>query len=168
MAAQKFLQNVAGKIKEVIAAVTSTANAIVAMDATGKLDVSVLPPGVGAEVLIMITSENLVAGDLVNIYSNAGTLTARRADATTNTKPAHGFVLASTTSPASATVYMPSTTNTAATGLTIGTEYYLSAATPGGVVSTPPSTTGNIVQRVGVADKTTEFVFVPYATIEVA
>ena len=167
MAAQKFLQNVSGKIKEVIAAVTSTANAIVAMDSTGRIDVSVLPVGVGAEVLTMVTSENLTAGDLVNIYSNAGVLTARKADATTNAKPAHGFVLASVTSPANATVYSPSQTNTAVTALTIGSEYFLST-TPGAVTTTPPNAAGNIVQRVGVADKTTEFVFVPYTTIEVA
>lgn len=167
MAAQKFLQNVGGKIKEIIAAVTSTANAIVAMDSSGHLDMSVLPVGIGAEVLTMVTSENLSAGDLVNIYSNAGVLTARKADATTNAKQAHGFTLLSVTSPASATIYMPSTTNTATAGLTIGTEYYLST-TPGGVTSIAPSTTGNIVQRVGIADKTTEFVFVPYVSIEIA
>lgn len=167
MAAQKFLQLVSGKIKEVIAAVTSTANAIVAMDATGRIDVSILPVGVGAEVLTMVTSENLAAGDFVNIYNNSGTITARKADATTNAKIAHGFVLAGTTSPASATIYVDSQTNTQLTGLTLGIDYYLST-TPGGVTSTPPSTTGNIVQRLGLADKTTEIVFAPWSTIEIA
>jgi hypothetical protein len=53
------------------------------------------------------------------------------------------------------------------TGLTLGAEYYL-AATPGAITVTAPSATGNIVQRIGIADKTTEIVFVPYTTIEIA
>ncbi len=168
MAAPKFLRNVAGAIKEVIAAVVGTPDSIVATDGTGRIDVSFLPVGVGPEVLTMITSENITAGAWVNVYNNAGTITARNADATTNAKPAHGFVLASTTSPASATVYGSSQTNTALTGLTLGVQYFLST-TPGvGVATTPPSATGNLVQRLGIADKTTEIVFVPYIPIEIA
>lgn len=167
MAAPKFLRNVSGKIKEIIAAVTSTPDSIVATDATGRIDVSFMPTGVGSEVITMVTSENLTAGDLVNVYSNAGVITARKADATTNAKTAHGFVLANVTSPATATIYLPSQTNSAVTALTLGAEYYLST-TPGGVTTTAPSATGNLVQRVGIADKTTEFVFVPYVPIEIA
>lgn len=167
MAAQKFLQNVAGKIKEVYAAVTSTPNAIVALDATGKLDPSVLPTGVGSEVILATSTEVIASGAFVNVYNNAGTISVRNADATTNGKPAHGFVLAGVGSGVSTSVYLPSQTNTSITGLTLGSEYYLST-TPGAITTTAPSATGNIVQRMGIASKTTEIVFVPYDTIEIA
>lgn len=167
MAAQKFLANVAGKIKEVIASVTSTANAIVAMDATGRIDASVLPVGIGAEIVSAVASEALAAGDLVNLYNNAGVLTVRKADATTNAKPAHGFVLVSVSNAGTASIYLPGHLNTAVTGLTIGSDYYLST-TPGQITTTAPSATGNIVQPVGKADKTTELMFISLPTIEIA
>ena len=52
MAANKYLALVSGKIKEIFASVTGTANAIPAGDATGRLDISWLPIGVGSEVQI--------------------------------------------------------------------------------------------------------------------
>lgn len=159
MAANKYVALVAGKLKEVIATVISAgagdANKIVALDSTGHLDISVMPVGVAAEVVTAITSENITAGALVNLYSNAGVLTIRNADATTNTKPAHGFVIASTTSPASATMYIFGQTNNFVTGLTIGTKYVLSKTTPGGVTDIATfagaQASGNIVQEIGTA-----------------
>lgn len=171
MAANKYIALVSGKLKEVIATVVSTgvseANKIVALDSTGKLDVSVMPSGVSAEVIVVATSENLTAGQFVNLYDNGGTITARKADATTNAKPAHGFVLDSTTSPANATVYFESQQNSALTSLTVGADYYLST-TPGGVTSTPPSSAGNIVQYIGRATSATNLPFIPCDTIEIA
>lgn len=167
MAAPKFLRNVSGKLKEIIAAVVSTPDSIVATDTTGKIDISFLPTGVGAEVIMATASETIAAGAFVNVYNNAGVISVRNADATTSGKPAHGFVLAAFTSGQAVTVYLPSQTNTQQTGLTLGAEYYL-ATTPGAIAVTAPSATGNIVQRIGIADKTTEIVFVPYVTIEIA
>jgi hypothetical protein len=167
MAAQKFLQNVSGKINEIFASVTSTPNAIVAMDATGRVDISVLPVGVGSETITAVASEAITAGAFVNYYSNAGVLNVRNADATTNAKPANGFVLASVAAAATATIYLASQTNNAVTGLVIGSDYYLST-TPGAGTATAPSATGNIVQPLGRADKVTEIVFVPLSTVEIA
>jgi hypothetical protein len=167
MAAQKFLQNVSGKIKEIFASVTSTPNAIVAMDATGRVDISVLPVGVGSETITAVASEAITAGAFVNYYSNAGVLNVRNADATANAKPANGFVLASVAAAATATIYLASQTNNAVTGLVIGSDYYLST-TPGAGTATAPSATGNIVQPLGRADKVTEIVFVPLSTVEIA
>ncbi len=69
MAANKYISLVAGKLKEIFGQVTSSgvgdADKIVALDATGKIDISLLPPGVGAEVVVAISSENLGAGDFV-------------------------------------------------------------------------------------------------------
>jgi hypothetical protein len=159
MAAKKFLRNVAGRITEIIATVTSSGvgndGDIVALDTSGKLDVSVLPVGVGPDVKIHPSSENLVSGDWVNIWNDAGTLKVRKADATATGKEADGFVLANVTSPADATVHFDGI-NTALGSLTLGAQYFLST-TPGvGVATTPPSASGNIVQRLGKAISLTE------------
>lgn len=154
MAAQTFLDVVAGVFQQIRASVTGTANAIPAGDSTGRLDISWMPVGVGAEVVVCASSENLIAGNLINVYNNAGALNARKADATNTSKPAHGFVLSSVTSPANATVYLISNINTAVTGLTIGSDYWLDT-TAGAVTTTAPSGSGNIVQFIGRATATT-------------
>ena len=162
MAANKYLALISGRLKEVFGLVVSSgapdANKIVALDAAGKLDASVLPAGVSAEVTVCASFENLTAGDFVNLFLDSAVIKARKADATTNAKPAHGFVLANVTAPANATVYRISTANTALTGLTIGSDYWLST-TPGAATTTPPSATGNIVQELGRATLTTSMVF---------
>lgn len=167
----KYFFNNSGKLKEKAAIVTSAgagdAGKIIALDSSGLLDVSVMPAGISAEVVVAVSSENLTAGNFVNLYDNAGTVNVRKADATTNAKPAHGFVLANTTSPASATVYLISAKNTGVTGLTVGLDYYLST-TPGGVVSTAPSTAGNIVQFLGRAISATSLPFISDFYFELA
>lgn len=162
MAGNKYLANNAGKIKEV-ASIQSSAGAgdagkIPGLDSAGLLDISMMPAGVGAEVVVVASSENLLAGDFVNLYSNSGTINVRKADATSNAKPADGFVLANVTSPANATVYLISAQNTAVSGLTVGADYYL-ATTPGTVTATAPSSSSNIIQRLGKAKSATALVF---------
>lgn len=160
MAANKYIAMVLGKLTEVTATVTSAgagdANKIVALDASGRLDNSVLPSGIGSDTQVVTTSENLTSGMLVNIYDNAGTITARKADATVAGKEADGFVLASTTSGQNATIYGTGT-NSAVTGL-IGGRVYLST-TAGVITQTPPSSSGNIVQDVGFATAAGELWF---------
>lgn len=161
MAGQKFFALVANKLKEIaglqVSAGVSDAGKIPALDNTGKFDISLLPIGIGPEVVIAVTSENLIAGNFVNLYSNAGVITLRKADATTNTKPAQGFVIANTTSPASATMYILDASNDYMTGLTIGTEYVLSKTVPGGLtdIASFVGVSGNIVQLLGKATATT-------------
>lgn len=157
MAANKYIALVSNKLKEVFASVTGTANAIPAGDATGRLDISWMPLGVGQEVVVAVTSDNLVAGEFVNLYLNGGVITIRKADATTNAKPAHGFVTAITTAPASATMYILGVNNAYMAGLTIGTKYVLSKTTPGGVtdIASFSGVAGNIVQELGIATDTT-------------
>jgi hypothetical protein len=159
MAAKKFLRNVAGRITEIIATVVSSGVAndgdVVALDTTGRLDVTVLPVGVGPDVKIHPSSENLAAGDWINIWLDVGTLKVRKADATAAGKEADGFVLANVTAPANATVFFGGI-NTALASLTLGAQYFLST-TPGvGVATTPPSASGNVVQRLGKAISATE------------
>lgn len=161
--ADKYLASIAGQRTEVEATVTSAgagnAGDIVALDGTGKLDNSVLPTGVGPEVVVLASSENLTAGDFVNIWNDSGTPKARKADATSVGKEANGFVLANVTSPANATVYLAGINNQVS-GLTGGTNYFLSASTPGGIVSTAPSTAGNVVQYIGKASGAAAIYFV--------
>jgi hypothetical protein len=158
MAAKKFLRNVAGRISEIIATVVSAGVAndgdIVALDTTGKLDVTVLPVGVGPDVKIAVASEALTAGDFVNLWNDTGALKARKADATAAGKEADGYVLANVALAGNATVYFGGI-NTSVSALTIGTTYFLST-TPGGSTATAPSATGNVVQRLGKALSATE------------
>lgn len=143
--ADKFQSLISGRETMIEATVISTgapeAGDIVALDGTGKLDVSVLPVGVGPATQSIVTSENLAAGDFVNVYDNAGTPTARKADST-NDRRASGFVLSSVTAPAAATVYFEGQ-NTQVSGLTAGQRLYLDAA--GAVTSTAPSLAGGDV-----------------------
>jgi hypothetical protein len=156
--ADKYIYNNQGTLTEKQATVVSTgasdAGKIVALDPTGKLDNSLLPVGVGADTKILPASENLVAGDFVNVWNDSGTVKVRKADATTVGKEANGFVLSAASAGTNATVYFEGTNNQLS-GLTGGTTYFLST-TAGGVTSTAPSGSGNIVQKVGKALSTTE------------
>jgi hypothetical protein len=161
MAANKYLAIIAGLVKEVFATITSAgaanANQIVALDPTGHLDPSVLPPGIGLEVISVVASEALAAGSFVNLFTNAGVLGARNADASSSLKFANGFVLTSVASAGTATVYLLGQTNTAVTGLTAGADYWLS--TVGAVTTTPVATAGFINQRLGKAFTATSIYF---------
>lgn len=160
MAANKYIANIAGKLKEVFGTVISAgvanANQIPALDSTGRLDISLMPIGVDVEVVVAATSENLTAGDFVNLFVVGAAITLRKADSTTNAKPAHGFVIANTISPASATMYILGVRNSYVVGLTVGSRYFLDKAVPGGLTVTAPSVAGNIVQEIAIATLTTE------------
>jgi hypothetical protein len=139
---------------------------VVILDSNGRISTTMMPVGVDAETKSVVTSENLAAGNLVNIYNNAGTPTARKADATAEGKECHGFVLAGTTSPASAIVYLEGTV-TGLSALTPGAREFLNT-TAGGTVETAPSTSGNVVQCVGIALSATELSFEPQEPITIA
>lgn len=168
--ADKPLQLVSGVITQVEAKVSSAgagdAGKIVALDAAGKLDNSVMPSGIGADTKSITASENLAGGDLVNVWNDSGTLKVRKADATTAGKEANGYVLASVTSGASATVYFEQVI-TGLSGLTLGALYFLST-TAGGVTATAPSSSGNVSQRIGRAISTSELLFQPQSPITLA
>lgn len=135
------------------------AGKIPALDGSGLLDQSFMPVGFGSDTASILTSEDIGAGSLVNIYSDSGTAKCRKADATTAGKEANGYVLASTTSGQNATVYFEQRV-TGLSGLTDGSIYYLST-TAGGYTATAPSGSGNIVQRIGRAVSDTVLLFMP-------
>lgn len=168
--ADKYLFNNNGVLTEKSATASSSgasdAGKIPALDNSGKLDISIMPVGVGSETDLITASEALAAGDFVNIYSSTG-IKCRKADATTSGKEACGFVLAAVSNGAQATVYRISQSNTQLTSLTPGSKYYL-AATAGAVTTTPPSAAGNIVQSVGYAISATALAFMPSDPIVLA
>lgn len=153
----KFFTFLSGARQLVTAIATSAgvadANKIVSTNSTGRLDTTLMPPGLGLDTSSVIASETLAAGDFVNIYNNSGTRNMRKADAS-NGRPAHGFVLASVTSGSTGTVYH-SGENTAVSSLTPGAELYLSATTPGGFTATAPTASGQIIQTLGYASSAT-------------
>ena len=132
------------------------AGKVVALDDAGRIDVTMMPAGFGDDAVIVVTSEALSAGDVVNVWNDGGTPKARKADATTAGKEAHGFVLESVGSGGNATVYFEGQ-NSSVSGLTAGPLYL--ATTAGGVSNTAPSGAGNVVQRVGFATSSSAFNF---------
>jgi hypothetical protein len=168
--ANKYIALIAGALAQVEALVSSAgaadAGKIPALDAGGKLDSTVMPTGIGADTKSMVASENLTAGDLVNVWSDSGTEKMRKADAT-NGRRAHGFVKSGVTSGASGTMYKSGTV-TGLSARTPGAQQYLSGNTPGAFVETAPSTTGYIVQDCGVALSATEVSFEPQPPVTLA
>lgn len=156
MAGDKYIYNNAGTLTEKVSIQSSAgagdAGKIPALDAAGRLDTSMMPTGIGADTASVLASENLTAGNFVNIYNNAGTANCRKADATTSGKEAHGFVLSAVTSGQNATVYFEGS-NTQVSGATPGNVFL--ATTAGSSTSTAPSASGNVVQRLGVATSAT-------------
>jgi len=124
-----------------------------------------MPVGIGADTAAIVASEALAAGDVVNVWNNAGTPKVRKADATTFGKEAHGFVLSAVSNGATATVYFEGS-NTQRSGLTAGPQYLQTTA--GSVGSTPPSGSGNVVQIVGFATSATVLNFQAGAPIVLA
>jgi hypothetical protein len=122
-------------------------------------NITITPAGSGATRTLTISavdtatiqaSENLAAGDFVNIHNVSGNARVRKADASTSGKEAHGFVLSAVTSGNNAVVYFEGR-NTQVSGRTPGARQYLSASTPGAVTETPPTGSGNVLQYLGVA-----------------
>lgn len=114
--------------------------------------------------MVLPTSENLAAGAICDIWDDAGVATLRNADQTNPAKTADVFVLAAVTSPANAIAYPPGAVVTGLTGLTPGATYYLGAV--GSITTAPPTTTGYIVQIVGVALSATALLFAPGVPVE--
>ena len=103
-----------------------------------------------------MASEALAAGDFVNVWNDTGAFKVRKADATTAGKDAHGFVLDAVSSGNPATVYFEGT-NTQVTGQTPGNVFLQTTAGSGG--STVPSSSGNVVQQIGIATSATSVNF---------
>lgn len=156
MAAPKFISRIAGRLAEVLTIQSSAgsgdADKVPATGPDGKLDMSFMPSGTGPQQRQMVASEGLAAGDLVNVWDpedTDGEAQVRKADADIAGRQAHGYVLESYESAATATVYFEGEI-TGLTGKTPGKYQYLSA-TAGEMTETPPTGAGVTSQIVGVA-----------------
>lgn len=170
MAGNKYLALSSGQLAEV-AAIQSSAGAgsagkIPALDSAGKLDNTMMPTGVGAETKSVVATEALGAGNLVNVYDDAGTEKVRKADAS-NGRRANGFVLAAFDSAATATVYCHGLI-TGLTSKTPGAPQYLSGSSPGAMTETAPTTAGYLCQEIGSAMSPTEVSFEPQQPVTLA
>lgn len=167
--ADKYLKQVGGALAEQEALTESAgagdAGKIVALGSAGRLDESVMPVGIGADVAVIQASENLAAGDLVNVHNDGGPR-VRKADAS-NGRRAHGFVLSAVGAGNNASVYKEGSI-TELTGKTPGAPQYLSAGTAGAMTETAPTGSGQIVQLVGHAMTATEVDFEPAQPITLA
>lgn len=92
---------------------------------------------------------DLADGKLVNLYVSGGKIAARYADASDNTKPAHGIVDVNGGIPAGnfGRIILIRGLCVGLTGSTFGAYYWLS--TNGDVQNTPPTAGGSIRQSVG-------------------
>ena len=104
---------------------------------------------------------------LVNIFKDAdGDTFVRRADASDSGVEAHGFIQTSVFTGFQVPVFFEGVIE----GLTVdsGTDYFLSAADPGKLTSTPPNFSGQVVQRIGRSFSVTQIKFEPYIPIAVS
>lgn len=112
--------------------------------------------GVSLDTLTVTAGENVVAGDLINIYSNAGAFYGRKAKASADGYQAFGWTDSAITSGSSITVRFLGK-NTHSSGLSPGPVFL--SDTAGLATSTVPSGAGHVVQKVGVADSSSSFAF---------
>lgn len=109
--------------------------------------------------VVLTASEAIAPGDFCNIFASSGAK-LRKADASDDTRPCDCFAPAAIASAASGEVKMPGTVISGLSGLTAGADYWLSET--GGLITTvPPSTAGNLVQRIGKALSATQLFFNP-------
>ncbi len=139
----------------------SYANKVLALNAAGQLDQTMMPTGIGAPTATGTANSALTAGQFVNITGG----TVKVADASVPLK-ANGFVLSGYASAATGVVVYLSGQNTAVTGLTPGPVYL---GTNGAAISsTTGLVAGNIAQFIGDAITATDVDFQPAPPITVA
>lgn len=149
--ADKYIALGASGPQEIEATVTSagaaSAGEIPALDPTGRLDQSMMPVGITADTYTGTAFEALAAGAFVYIRTDGQ---VANASAASGGNAAVGFVLAASAASASALVYFEGR-NTARSGLTVGSTYFLSDTVAGSVVSTVVTGTGKLYQPLGTA-----------------
>ena len=105
------------------------------------------PAGVSATIT---ASEIITAGSFVNVYSNGGATAVRNANASDPTKFANGYAYTAIASTVAGVITFVGLNANAAVS-TPASQVWLSDTVPGGFQTTPPTTTGHIVQSLGVA-----------------
>lgn len=97
-----------------------------------------------------VSNGPIIPGNIINLFNSSGVLTMRKADASDPTKMAHGIATTSGNGVLVEFNWLRCFTNLIGS-LSLGTLYYLSDATPGLISNTKPTTSGHIVQPIGLA-----------------
>ena len=103
-----------------------------------------------------VTFENVTQGDVFYARASDGQVGKARANDTFDKALVAGVV--ETTKSAGQTVRVIVAGIVSTSGLNAGDQYFLSAASAGAIVETPPSTAGQYVTRVGEAGGTGQFI----------
>lgn len=106
--------------------------------------------------ILVTASVAIAAGEQVNLFNSAGVLKARLAQANALATKSWGWAPAAIGNGAVGVVFLGIGLNQAVSGLAVGSVYYLSSATPGGITATRPVAAGTISQEVGIALSATE------------
>jgi hypothetical protein len=114
------------------------------------------------QTTVLTATENLTAGNIVNVWNNNGVYAVRQASASLR-QGASGFVLDTVSSGALVSVYHVGD-NALMSNLSPGTQWLGNA---GQVVSRPPTTIGYLVQRVGVGVTSTSLQFHPTVSVRI-
>ncbi len=166
-ATQRVLALIGGTVKEYVALIASAGAAssgqLVALNANGLVDTTMLPASVAADVQTLTASEAIAAGAFVNIWSNSGAFAVRNADGSTTGKQADGFVLIAVASGAVATVYLNGINN-AVSGQVPGL-VFLSDTAVGATATAGATTAGHTFQQIGMALSATSIQFDPQAPV---
>jgi hypothetical protein len=114
------------------------------------------PGGLGPETSTIEASEAIEAGQLLNVWVDAGELRVRPALGVFG-REAHGFSLSNISMGSDVTVYHGGE-NSAMSGLTVGAQF-LSPTVPGACQAAIPTAPGHLVQKVGFASSATRLIF---------
>lgn len=113
----------------------------------------------------LLSTTNLSAGSLVNIYTSGSTCCVRAASAAISGNYADGYVTIPITAGNSVPVFMDGIISSGLSNLSGGFIYFLNPAVAGGITYTCPTTAGQTVQIVGKALSSTELLFKPSTAI---
>jgi hypothetical protein len=119
---------------------------------------STMPSQVVAKVTGYVTNcfEDVTQGDAVYSRESDGFIGKAQANSTEDKAKVAGFV--ETTQSSGSEVRVITRGIIATSGLDTGDLYFLSAASPGAIVTTPPTSAGHFVTRVGEAGSTGQFI----------
>lgn len=167
MAGNRYLEKTTtGDIKQRASIQITTgapdAGKLIAANQFGFVDPSFIQ---GETVQDYVASENIDAGDLINVWNDAGTAKVRKATNTSAATRAHGFSPSSVLAAANGTFYLWKATIGGLSGLTPGERHVLGTNGDVLLASSAPTADGTIVQNVGVAKTATEFEFFADQTI---
>ena len=126
-----------------------------------------MTPALGPDTATLVAKEAVAAGAFVNVVLDSGTLKVQNADNSAAGKQADGFVLTAQPTPGQSALVYFNGINNALSGLTpLGAKVYL--GTVGASVTTPPSSSGNVVQYLGKILTATSIQFQPMDPITLA